>query len=281
VLLQILKGSVVIHFIVALGAEAKPLISHFKLQLISSDQGFRLYHRDDYRLIISGSGRVSAAAATGWLAGQTPSVKGIWINIGTAGHGLLEKGMLFSACKIKEATSQRCWFPPHIIPSRHSPVRSELMTVDTVQTDYGSIGYDMEASAFIATAQRFSSSEFVQCLKVVSDTPQHSSDALKPEDLTALIAEHMESIEDYAQRLLTLHQHTIEDVDVEDIARTLLETWHFTSTQQHQLSRLLKQWRVVAGEHPIPALSKAECPSAKAFLARLHATLGTIAPGVN
>ena len=59
-----------LNFVVALPCEARPIISHFGLQALDSPAGFRLYNRERMRLIVSGAGKIPAAAATAY-AGAT------------------------------------------------------------------------------------------------------------------------------------------------------------------------------------------------------------------
>ena len=52
-----------IHLVVALPAEASPLIERLGLRRDMAGRAMRLYVGDDLRLVVSGVGKVAAAAA--------------------------------------------------------------------------------------------------------------------------------------------------------------------------------------------------------------------------
>ena len=73
-----------IHLVVALRAEARPLIEHFRLRGEPERSPFALYQGDAMRLVISGVGRVAAAGATAHLATRYPESRAAWLNFGMA-----------------------------------------------------------------------------------------------------------------------------------------------------------------------------------------------------
>ncbi len=87
------------NFVVALQAEACPLIDHYGLKR-SSGSPFRTFENQNHRLVISGIGTIRCAAATGYLLGLLPSRNEGLVNLGIAGHGQLEKGSLFIANRV-------------------------------------------------------------------------------------------------------------------------------------------------------------------------------------
>ena len=82
----------IMNFIVALQAEARPLIDKFKLQKSTKFKTFRIFHNTKHRLIVSGIGQVQAAAATGFLLGLLKDKAEALLNVGLAGHGKLTMG---------------------------------------------------------------------------------------------------------------------------------------------------------------------------------------------
>ncbi|MGH9462066.1 MAG: hypothetical protein ACRD1X_12660, partial [Vicinamibacteria bacterium] len=105
-----------IRLVVALPAEAKPLVSHFNLKPAREARGFKIYQNDDIALIVSGVGKIAAAAATAYLQAWTGNrPNGAWINVGMAGHRdlLLGKGVL--AYRITDRATGETWYPPPVI----------------------------------------------------------------------------------------------------------------------------------------------------------------------
>jgi nucleoside phosphorylase len=169
-----------VHLIAALPAEVKPLISRFNLERVQPDRVFPVYRNRHLSLVVSGVGKVNAAAASAFLYALNGFPNGaVWINLGIAGHKDLPLGDAVLAHRITDAASGRQWHPPLAI---HAPCKTVgLETLDEPNFDYPrDSAFDMEASGFYATAVRFSRAELVQCLKVISDngdSPGHGIDA--------------------------------------------------------------------------------------------------------
>ena len=87
-----------IHIVVALAQEAKPLIKHWKLK--RSAQFSNLYFCADKLLVISGMGTVKSAAALGFLVGLTGQKDIPKLNVGIAGHPTRALGSMWAVNKI-------------------------------------------------------------------------------------------------------------------------------------------------------------------------------------
>ncbi len=269
-----------IKLLIALGAEAKPLIAHFKLKKTEEPTPFKVYRNDLIELVTSGSGRISMAAATAWLGGISPHTRSIWLNIGTAGHGNLQVGSACIAHKVQEAASKRSWYPPQIIKTHPLLLSTELITVDHVQTAYENLAYDMEASAFIATAHRFADAECVQSLKIISDTPEAPVSLLTPATVSTTIEAHITTIEHTLNALVTLHQKVYHDALSIDI-EPFLSRWRFTISQHHQLYETLRRWLAVRNDTPFDNISHQAPKTAAQVLHLLNTSLKHEAPKVS
>ena len=268
-----------IKLLVALGVEAKPLIAYFKLKKIDTPLPFKVYRNDTLELVTSGSGRISMAAATAWLGGFSPHPRSIWLNIGTAGHGQLEVGTACIAHKVQEAASKRVWYPPQLIKLHTSLLSTELITVDQVHTDYENVAYDMEASAFIATAHRFANTEFVQSVKIISDTPKSSVSLLTPAALSSYIESHLIAIDQTLHALVDLQHKVYHDVSSINLT-PFLNHWRFTASQNHQLYETLRRWIAVRSDDPLEMLCQPSIKRADQVLQLLNNVLKCEAPKV-
>lgn len=185
-----------INLIVALAGEARPLVRHFRLSRERDCRGFRVYAAGGMRLIVTGVGKLNAAAGVGYLAGTDRRRDQVWLNIGLGGHRDLEVATGVVAAKITDDGARRSWLPPRIhgMPGRASAVT----TFDGPVEDYPpDTVCDMEASAFIGTARRFSAAGLVQSYKVVSDnaaTGIVAADASVAEDLIGARLAEIEAI---------------------------------------------------------------------------------------
>ena len=162
-----------LRVVCALAAEAKPLIERWRMGAVGSSSPFRVYANgdDDRWLVISGVGKVAAAAGVAHLAAVSDAKRHhLWVNIGLCGHSDGNPGQLLRASKLIDVGSGRAFYPPLLTES--SCGHGTLHTVDQPSTDYPAQGmFDMEASGFYASAIRYSSQELVQVFKVISDSP--------------------------------------------------------------------------------------------------------------
>jgi len=248
-----------VHLVVALDAEAKPLINWFGLKRQQPDRGFPVFGHAHIALAISGSGKANASAATAHLHAVCGFPRdAIWINIGVAGHRHHEVGEAFVANAVEDAASGRTWYPPLAITPPWPGKR--VATLDRPDLEYASADLvDMEAAGFYATACRFSTSELVQAIKVVSDNAQEPAGGLKAADLSALVGRQLDGLDLFLHRLGRLANELAEEtvIDEDDLA-PFLARWRFTVSERRQLAEQIRRLRVLELEAPWPtAIEKA------------------------
>jgi hypothetical protein len=227
------------------------LIDHFRLHDKSTTGGFRIHEGDGIALVISGPGKVAAAAATALLASRLAAgTQAAWLNIGIAGHADLELGQGLLAHRITDKASGQNWYPPRVFDS---PLESAgLLSVDTPENDYAqAVAYDMEASGFYPVAARFSTSELVQCYKVISDNRKQGTESVTAQQCTQLVAARLEEIDTLVRTLGDLQQQHHGRHARHDDVSTLAGQWHFTVSQQHQLADLARRWRALIPDQPM------------------------------
>ena len=237
-------------FVVALAAEARPLLASHRLQGVSGHP-YRICVGEQTHLIVSGIGKVAAAAATAYLRALIGDTPAAWLNIGIAGHGSQAVGTPLLAHKVVDAASGKPFYPTF---TARAPCRTTLLhTVDRVQSPAGNAAYDMEASGFCEAAQRFATSERVHCLKVVSDNPQSPYQTLNAAKVEALIEAQLDTVAQVGEHLRALSKqlHALH-ANPPGLAE-LTARWQFTATQQHQLRGLLVRWQALAPA--IPAIN--------------------------
>ncbi len=181
-----------LRFVVALEAEARPIVERFRLARDADDRSFKVFRGEQRVLIVSGVGKVAAAAATAHLSATCGGERdAVWLNVGVAGHGTRAVGEAVLAHKILDRASGRAWYPPQLFTGRAFPApfaTDQVTTVDRPELEYTEPGaFDMEASGFYATACRFASAELVHCLKVVSDGPAAPVEKVTAEGVRGLI----------------------------------------------------------------------------------------------
>lgn len=240
--------------VAALRAEATPLIDHFGLQREPEQRAFEVWSSDDVTLVISGIGKAAAAVATGYLGARGQAA--IWLNVGIAGHGLLAVGQVLLAHKVVDRAADRSYFP--MLPFEPPCETAEVVTVDQPELRYPQpVAYEMEASGFVAAAQRFQTAELVHCLKVVSDGPENDIKSLDRQRIRGLISSALPVVEAVRERCLPLLAELNDaSADPPDFEH-LLEDWHFSFTDRQLLRRLLNRRRTLVPGSSLPPFDQA------------------------
>ncbi|MEM7349434.1 MAG: hypothetical protein AAF657_01415 [Acidobacteriota bacterium] len=266
-----------LRFVVALEAEARPLIERFELQRDPSHTAFPVYRQDDAALVVCGIGKAAAAAATAYLHLATDSeAHALWLNVGIAGHGRREVGEAVLAHKICDRASGGTWYPPRVaLP----PCDSDLVTtVDQPELGYQAPGaFEMEAAAFYPTACRFTSAELVHCLKVVSDGPGETVERLTLPKITRLIGDHLPTVDAWLESCVPLGEELRRlHADPPDLD-ACLERWRFTVSERHELRRQLSRRQTLAPETELPLDEVRQTARGKEVNRRLRAWLDGLA----
>ncbi|MGH8549996.1 MAG: hypothetical protein ACRERU_15610 [Methylococcales bacterium] len=233
----------IVHFMVALPCEAQPLIERYRLSRLMDEAVFAIYRNDSITLTVSGVGKTAMAAG----AAYTHAIFGkprtaCWLNVGVAGHPDFPLGQACLAHKITDRDCGRSWYPPLLMTP---PCCTEsLVTGSRPETAYVEKAlYDMEASGFYETATRFSNSERVQCLKVVSDNRFSPVDSFQAERVADLLEQQIDKVD-----ILLEQQQKLVVAPVEQqaaLAERFIRSWRFSVQQTRQLESLLQRWMLL------------------------------------
>lgn len=263
--------------VVALQAEAQPLITRFGLRCESPRGMFRIYRSESMALVVSGVGKSLSAAATGYLCGCSDGWRNApWINIGVAGHRNVDVGELIVANKIVDQSTAHSWYPPQLVSN---VVNSTLITVDKPEESYPErAAYDMEAAGFFPSATRCSSGELVQSIKVISDNPHQSIASLNARSIEQLITKNLSEIEQFINRLSELSIEIKVLPHNGSLPESWAKRWSFSVTQGHRLRRLLQRWKVLIGDGETLDSVLGACKDGAAVLTALEARLNAEKP---
>lgn len=254
-----------IFLYLALPSEAKPLVKHFNLKKETTVQAFSIYQNANITLTVSGMGKSAMAAAVAYsqaLYGKVSNA--VFLNIGIAGHKIHALEKPFCIEKIIDFDTGKNYYP-QLIANLPCPTQT-LCTVSIAKINYSENHlYDMEASAFYQTATRFSSSELIQCLKIISDNETSNIENITPHSASKLITVNIEVIEKLIfelTKLAALTKHSETDLYLQFISQ-----WHFSSSNQIRLKNLLSKWRIITDNATLPAI---DSNNAKDFLLKLE-----------
>jgi adenosylhomocysteine nucleosidase len=237
-----------LRFVVALQAEARPLAERFDLAPLPECHAFPVYRGERGWAIVTGPGKVAAAAGTAYLhllsggeAGQA------WLHVGIGGHFKRPVGDASIAHKIQDAASGSSWYPPLVVDLPCGT--ASILTVERVEEEYASPWvHDGEAAGFYPTACRFATSELVQCFKVISDNPESTLERSPSASFVeGLIRENLDPIESFGETLLGLAREMAALTADPPGYREILARQPLPPTEQPRLRRLLQRLAVLAG----------------------------------
>jgi hypothetical protein len=268
-----------IRLVVALAAEARPIVRHWRLQASGSGPLPR-FEGDSMELVVSGIGAMAAATAVGYLAGrgegqdesgrwQGSHREAVgWLNVGIAGHREHAVGSVWLGSKVVEQASGRTWFPPLAFESPCPGV--VIRTVADVERELADDAlYEMEAAGFYPAATRFATAELVQVLKVVSDNAEAPPERLTAARVGDLVEGSLPTLETLVEGLGALSAEVAERLASPEHLEEFLAKWRFTVTQRRQLERLLRRLAVLEAE-PVTPAAAGGAGSAREVLARLR-----------
>jgi len=233
---------VIVNFVIALSAEAQAIIRFYKLKRNHEVSAFEIYQNKNINLIITGMGKLNSAVASGYLAGSNPpgGVK-IWLNVGIAGGGKAEIGEIFLANRIVDAETEKRNYPSICFHTKLP--QAGIITLNGPGQNYDANNlFDMEAAGFYTAASRFSSTELVHCLKIVSDNHEQGVSEVNYQTTDRLIEKNMHEIDLVVALLLRLAEKIVPQEKVQSVMGSLTARYRFSVTQQNLLIKLLQSW---------------------------------------
>ena len=242
-----------LRFVVAVHPEARPLVDHYSLRR-DLDSRFPLYEgefgigENRYRicLIVSGVGKTAAATATGFLAASRPASIPIWVNVGIAGHRDQTPGSAYAAHRIRDFATGRSYFPGLVACRMESKA---ITTVDRPERSFQTDDlFEMEASGYFEAALHFSTTELIQCFKIVSDNRLNPADGLTKDAISGLVAGRTSELDAMVGELIGLAREATTQAYEPSTYAAFTKGWHFTRSQRMRLHHLLRRAELMLEE---------------------------------
>ncbi len=226
----------------ALHCEAKPIIERYRL---TADRKafFPVFKSDQLTLVVTGVGKLLMSSAMTYVyARYNEPNHAAWLNVGVAGMKSAALGDFFNINKVTDQHSGVNWYPVRL-PDLVSDLSCSLITLDAPGNNYtANDAYDMEASAFMISALRFSSVELVQLVKIVSDNESNTMEDVNKKQVTMLLTNKISQIDEVIESLKQASFAFLENYSDADLYEQCMGKWRFSEYQQKQLGRLLQQW---------------------------------------
>ena len=261
-----------VNLIVALKAEAQPLIELFELKPLPVDETISIFGSNGVTLALAGMGKSSAAHAVQCVNNTKQNCVNAWLNIGIAGHGVFDVGQGFMANRIVDQTTMKTWYPQFVF----QPVcrTGTLVTVEKVETAYSDpVGYDMEASGFYPTAVNYSTIELVHSYKIVSDNPRNSVAKVTGSNINDLIESKLSDIQRTVDSLKKLTAEVATRSPSNELLHQFLQRWNFSVTQQIQLRSLLRKTNVLKVDIDVESNEFISCRDGRSALKVVERTV--------
>jgi hypothetical protein len=211
----------------ALMLEARPLVR--RLGLCAQDKtAFPLYAGKDLFLVVTGTGPLKAAAATGWAMARCPEIRRV-VNIGFAGADpeVAPLHSWYYIHSIRDQGSGHLLVPD--ILRRHPFPEISLLTVPKIV--HGPLDWpglvDMEGSGFFEAARRFIAPDRIALLKWVSDP---LSGRIDPVATEAAFEQGLDPVLDFL-RNWPAEAAATNDTGVEALLKEIGERVRLTRTQ--------------------------------------------------
>lgn len=248
--------------VTAMTAESKPLIEAFGLTPVPQ-RGLSAWTGDHLCLLQTGMGAQRAAARLETLMSIQTGIDA-FINVGIAG-GDRPIGRVVLASSVHDYTTGRRWYP-HLPPqmgatSAHPSTEQsltedycEVVTVAEPSTQYQkNCVFDMEAAAVVKAATQYTDLSRIQCVKVVSDNPENPIDDFSVKNVGPWIRSAMPTVQLLIDWLASAeHKSTTDNfkTQVHRLVTHITELCHHSTTETHQLRRLLERYLALYGELP-------------------------------
>ena len=233
-------------WVIALRAEAAPLIDAFNMKVVENKSLFPIYANEEtgHALVISGMGSIKSAAASTFLKNHLKiNNYSAWINFGIAGFFKGPIGDIYQANKVVSKESGAAFFPglrlSKLIPA------AILFTVSKPENGYKEkVLYDMEAAGFCEMAPSFSCNELTYVIKVVSDTPNASSSLITKHLVRELIEKQLSKISDILAEIEILVEEEKKRLSIPNEVIEFEKRFKFTETNKYKFRETYRKWKV-------------------------------------
>jgi nucleoside phosphorylase len=237
------KPSPDLFIFTALSCEAQPIIKYYGLIKESQYPSFSVYRNKQIILTISGIGKIAMAGAVAYTLALFPSLSPVIVNICIAGHKTQATGNILLGEKIYDESTGKTFYPQ--LTGKDLPKTDTIQTFSLPCTNYQeNCIHDMEASAFYEIAVKFSSTELIHCIKVISDNEQSPIQNIQPKKVLEWVENEINTIDTLLKQWLKLKSiiPTIEKNEYNEI----IHQYHFTVSSQIKLKALLIRWSVLS-----------------------------------
>jgi len=237
-----------IYFVCALYQEAEPFINRLCLKKSNAITHFQVFSSEEVKLIISGTGSISAAIATTYLCTQFPPDKhSFLVNIGLAGASdyKLPISELCIVNKIVDASTNRTYYPDMIF--RHNFTEMCVVTypkfIENNPIFTQPFLVDMEASGIYLSARMFFQTHQMIFFKIVSDHLEKKD--ISSFNVPSIMDSSIEIILSWIQAIHTDSYHCEASTDeIYQFTCEIIDNLKLSVSNQHQFKQYIHYYRL-------------------------------------
>ncbi|KHD37205.1 membrane protein [Clostridium acetobutylicum] len=236
-----------IYFLCSFYGEAEGIISYYKLRKEAVHSSFQIFSSEDIKLIISGTGKINAACAVGYIGSLKSKLsKDIFVNVGICGSRSRTVGECVFINKIKDVDTNKEFYPDILL--KHDFEEGNLQTFSIpVTTGQVDDVCDMEGSAFFQSASKFFQKHEIALIKIVSDNANNVN--VSGELVRNLIKKSMEKINSYIEnyKMIFHEKNFLSDVCAGNIEK-IVSRLRLTESQSIQLKKAAVAYKIRNGK---------------------------------
>lgn len=235
-----------IYVAAALTAEAKPLITYFKLKRDNKIKKYQVFKNEEIILIITGSGMMQGAVGTTYLLSSLNiREEDIFVNLGICGavKEVFQVGDIVLCNKITNNGNGKSFYPDMLFRHKfkEGTLESFFHVVDkSMKSEIKGELVDMEGAGIYEAASLFFSQHQINIIKIVSD--YLDTRGITSEKVTHIVESGILSIDEWLneRKKFNVSNKEIFTLNEKDIMNVVEKNLRLTESMHYEFMELMK-----------------------------------------
>ncbi|WP_130891260.1 MULTISPECIES: spore photoproduct lyase [Fusobacterium] len=235
-----------IYVAAALTAEAKPLITYFKLKRDNEIKKYQVFKNEEIILIITGSGMMQGAIGTTYLLSSLNiREEDIFVNLGICGavKEIFQVGDIVLCNKITNNGNGKSFYPDMLFRHKfkEGTLESFFHVVDkSMESEIKGELVDMEGAGIYEAASLFFSQHQINIIKIVSD--YLDTTGITVEKVTHIVESGILSIDEWLneRKKFNVSDKEIFTLNEKDIMNMVEKNLRLTESMHYEFMELMK-----------------------------------------
>lgn len=235
-----------IYVAAALTAEAKPLITYFKLKRDNEIKKYQVFKNEEIILIITGSGMMQGAIGTTYvLSSLNIREEDIFVNLGICGavKEIFQVGDIVLCNKITNNGNGKSFYPDMLFRHKfkEGALESFFHVVDkSMESEIKGELVDMEGAGIYEAASLFFSQHQINIIKIVSD--YLDTTGITAEKVTHIVESGILSIDEWLneRKKFNVSDKEIFTLNEKNIMNVVEKNLRLTESMHYEFMELMK-----------------------------------------